>query len=517
MDTQRYPIGIQSFPKLIEGGYTYVDKTRFVGLLAQRPGYYFLSRPRRFGKSLLLSTLHAYFEGQRELFKGLDIDSMDVDWTSHPVLHFDLNAENYSEEQGLTRLLDVFLREYEVYYGRHADDITPAQRFRSLIRNAYEKTGIKVVILVDEYDKPLLGIEENPSLFSKTQNILKAFLGVLKSMDSYIHFAMLTGVARFNKVSIFSDLNNLDDISLSNRFADICGWTQSELEETFHDGIESLASEIGMSYVETVDKLKTFYDGYLFAPKGNRLYNPFSVLNALNQRSLKYFWFQTGTPTFLVRRVQKSGIVLPSLNHCRAYETQLLSVGITDTNPIPLLFQTGYLTIKETDGEIYTLEFPNKEVEIGFARHLQPLFVPQMNNLDGPFSVVEFQRELIEGQPERFMSRLSTMVKDIPYEQHDEKLYQNIVYLLFTLIGADVRVEEHTNLGRPDIVVRTKEFVYIFEFKFNKSASEAMSQIHDRDYAGRHNISGRKVFLIGANFSDSPEIRGLSDYLIETL
>lgn len=514
MQTLKYPIGIQTFSTIIEEGYAYVDKTAFVARLVSTGKYYFLSRPRRFGKSLLLSTLEAYFEGRRDLFKGLAIEEMNMDWTPTPVLHFDFNAQDYLNPDGLRNLLNVMLKEYELIYGCSSETDDPPLRFRNLISHIHAATGRKVAILVDEYDKALLGIEEHPELFERNQRMLKGFFGNLKTMDRHIRFAMLTGVARFSKVSIFSDLNNLEDISLGEEYADICGWTDKELVDTFRMGLEELASREKVSYAEALEKMRHFYDGYLFARGGHRLYNPYSALLALKNKRLSYFWFETGTPTYLVRRIRRSGIVLPALNGSVAFESELLEVGLNDASPIPLLFQTGYLTIKSVEGDMYILEFPNKEVEIGFARHLQPLYVPQMD-LNGPFSIVEFGKELREGEPKKFMERIAAMVKSIPYEQHDERLYQNLVYLLFTLLGADSRLEEHTNVGRPDIVVRTDRYVYVFEFKYNGSATAAMEQIHERDYAGRHAVDGREIFLIAANFTDRPPRRGLADYLIE--
>ncbi|MDE5790676.1 MAG: ATP-binding protein [Muribaculaceae bacterium] len=511
----KYPIGIQTFSKIIEGGYTYVDKTRFIPLLEDAGQFIFLSRPRRFGKSLLLSTLHSYFAGEKDYFKGLAIESMNVEWKKRPVLHFDFNPENYLNEDALEGLLHFYLKDYERKYGLEAEDASSSRRFSNLISKIREKTGEQVVILIDEYDKPLLGLEDNKELFAKNQGILKGFFGVLKSLDRFIHFAMLTGVARFNKVSIFSDLNNLNDISLDDDFADICGWTQEELERNFHSGIDRMAKKYNVGYDDILEKMKLTYDGYLFAEGGDRLYNPFSVLNALSKKRLSYFWFHTGTPTFLAKRVKNMGIPLDSLNNYRCREDMLLSVGIDNPNPIPLLFQTGYLTIKEVRGDVYELQFPNKEVENGFAQYLQPLYLPQLNEYNGDFSVFDFQNELNDGEPEKFMERMKAMVKAVPYEQHNEAFYQNLVYLLFTLIGIDSRMEEHTSQGRPDIVVRTEKYIYIFEFKYNGTAEEAMAQIHDRDYPGRYAVDKRKVYLIGANFSTKE--RGLDEYIIEVV
>lgn len=512
MTQQRYPIGIQTFSKIIENGYTYIDKTRFIPLLLEGGQYIFLSRPRRFGKSLMLSTLHSYFNGERELFKGLDIDSMDVDWEVNPVIHIDLNAENYTLEDGLVNILDRILREYELKYGIEELENTLSGRFSHLIKFIHNVTDKQVVILVDEYDKPLLEIEGNPDLFEKNQAILKSFFGVLKSLDRFIKFAMLTGVARFNKVSVFSDLNNLRDISLSDKFADICGWTQVELIKTFSPSIQRLADHCNISFEQAKERLKIFYDGYKFAPQGSLLYNPFSVLNALADEKFGYYWFQTGTPAFLARRVRKSGILLESLNYSLCSDVQILSVGINDPNPIPLLFQTGYLTIKNSNEHGYELHFPNKEVETGFVRQLQPLYLPLMSELNGAYSIWDFQREISDGQADNFMNRLCAMVKAVPYEQHNEKFYQNLVYILFTLLGADARVEEHTNIGRSDLVVRTDKFIYIFEFKYNGSAEDAIMQIREKDYAGRFATDSRELILIGANFSTSA--RGLDSWII---
>ena len=374
MNELRYPIGMQTFSKIIEEGYTYVDKTAYIKPLLSQGQFIFLSRPRRFGKSLLLSTLKAYFEGRRDLFKGLAADSMDLDWTPSPVLRFDLNAENFSLENGLVSLLNRLLGEYEKQYGITAEADTLAGRFSQLIRKVAESTGRKVVILIDEYDKPLLEIEQNKELFEKNQRILKGFFGNLKSMDEYIRFAFITGVARFSKVSIFSDLNNLKDISIADAYADICGWSEQELISNFRPGIEALSQEREEDFATTLSAMRSYYDGYLFTPKGSRLYNPFSVLNALDMKSIDPYWFDTGTPTFLARRIKKLGTFPPDINGKICSRDELVSVGLNDRNPIPLMFQTGYLTIWRyiKDAGLYELRFPNREVEIGFYQQLLP-------------------------------------------------------------------------------------------------------------------------------------------------
>ncbi|MDE6194419.1 MAG: AAA family ATPase, partial [Muribaculaceae bacterium] len=378
MSQLRYPVGMQTFSQIIEEGYVYVDKTAYIKQLLNQGKFIFLSRPRRFGKSLLLSTLEAYFEGRREFFKGLAADSQDLDWTPRPVLHFDFNAENYSLDDGLERRLDTLLIGLENKYGQDSRFTTPSQRFSHLIEGAYRQSGREVVILIDEYDKPLLDIEHNKDLYEKNQRILKSFFGNLKSMDRYIRFAFITGVARFSRVSIFSDLNNLDDISMDKAYADICGWSEEELLRYFRPGIEDLAEERDEDFGETLTALRDYYDGYLFSLKGSRLYNPYSVLKALKKLEIDPYWFDSGTPTFLARRIRNRGMYPPDLNEQTCTRDELIAVGLHDRNPIPLMFQTGYLTIAgyDRDTGLYELRFPNREVEKGFYQQLLPMYVP---------------------------------------------------------------------------------------------------------------------------------------------
>ncbi|MDE6339509.1 MAG: ATP-binding protein [Muribaculaceae bacterium] len=509
--TLRYPIGIQTFSNIIEGGYAYVDKTAFITDLLRHGKYLFLSRPRRFGKSLMVSTLEAFFEGRRDLFKGLAIDSADLDWTPSPVLHFDFNSENFTLENGLEYLMDSLLGSFERTYGCAAEVTTPSQRFRHLIQVAYEQTGMPVVILIDEYDKPLLAVEQNKKLLEKNQAILKSFFGNLKSMDRYIRFAFITGVARFSKVSIFSDLNNLDDISMEDTFADICGWTEEELLETFQTGITELAEKRKDTFDTTVKLLRNYYDGYKFAETGSHLYNPFSVLRALKAKDVSPYWFATGSPNFLVKRVRKRGVFPADLNGQMCDKDELIAVGLDDRNPVPLMFQTGYLTIDSYDEEmgVYTLRFPNREVEIGFYKDLLPMYAPATDESDGPFSFTQFKQDIFSGRPEDFMKRLAALLKDLPGEDHSESVYRAVTYLLTVLCTPRTLAEHHGYKGRSDIEVVTSRFVYIFEFKYNKSVSEAMKQIHSRDYAGRYVMETRPVFLIAANFNENKGKRGL--------
>ena len=518
MDDIRYPIGMQTFSDIIDEGYAYVDKTGYIKLLLRQGKFIFLSRPRRFGKSLLLSTLKSYFEGRRELFKGLAADSMDLDWTPSPVFRFDFNAEDFSLENGLESLLKGYLMDYEDIYGRRDEDDTLSRRFKNLIRTACQKTRRKVVILIDEYDKPLLEIEDNKEMFEKNQRTLKSFFGNLKSMDEYIRFVFITGVARFSKVSIFSDLNNLDDISMADEYADICGWSEQELIENFRPGIQTLAEKRGEDFHDTLRALREYYDGYLFSEEGSRLYNPFSILKALKNKRIDPFWFDSGTPTFLAKRVKDRGMFPPDINGQMCTREQLIAVGLNDRNPIPLMFQTGYLTIAtyHKDMHLYELRFPNREVEIGFYQDLLPVYVPSVGDSFSPFSFALFKQDLAEGKIESFMERLKTMLKDLPGEDHNESTYRAVTYLLTVLCGVPAIAEHHGYIGRSDLEVLTGRYIYVFEFKYNRSVEEAMCQIQDRDYAGRYAMDSRTVYLIGANFIENKEHRALQ-YKIEVL
>ncbi len=507
----RYPIGIQTFSKIIEEGYAYVDKTAYIKPLVSQGQYIFLSRPRRFGKSLLMSTLESYFKGERELFKGLAADSMDLDWTPYPVLRFDFNAEDYSNEEGLNWILNLHLRRYERRYGIKDIVDSPAGRFAELIERVTEMTGRQVVILIDEYDKPLVDIQEYPDLLEKNRRILKSFYSNMKSLDTYIRFVFITGVARFTKVSIFSDLNNLQDISMQNEFADICGWTEKELTDTFRPGIEALAEEREEDYDKTLVTLRNYYDGYMFAAKGSRLYNPYSVLSALASKWIEAYWFETGTPYFLARWTKENDIDPESINGIAASMEELTSVGFDNLDPVPLMFQTGYLTISRYDREtdLYDLRFPNREVEIGFYKCLLRWYAPPTVRRGSQFEFNRFKKDLAKGAIHDFMGRLATLLKDLPGEDHNESTYRAVTYLLTVLCGNHVTAEHHGYKGRSDLEVKVRRYIYLFEFKYNKSVKEAMDQIASRDYAGRFAFESRTVYLIGANFNEKKTDRGL--------
>lgn len=372
----KYPIGIQNFEDLRRNGYKYVDKTNFVYKLADEGKYYFLSRPRRFGKSLFLSTLEAYFQGKKELFEGLAIYDLETEWKKYPIFHIDLNTANFREKDSLYNVLNDYLTGWEDKYGTRDSEVTLPLRFKGVIARAAEKEGRGVVILIDEYDKPILQTLQTPELQAEHRAQLKAFYSVLKTQDRYIKFAFLTGVTKFGKVSVFSDLNNLTDISMDHRYVNICGTTEEELKSYFKEGISELASANGDSESETIDKLRLRYGGYHFEKNSEGIYNPFSVLNTLAKHRYKDYWFETGTPTFLIELLKEHGYRLPDLSKEQVSANVMSSMDSSFPNPIPVIYQSGYLTIKGYDERFkkYQLGFPNKEVEEGFLNLLLPLY-----------------------------------------------------------------------------------------------------------------------------------------------
>ena len=500
----KYPIGIQNFEKIREGGYLYIDKTDMIYDLVKNGVYYFLSRPRRFGKSLLISTLETYFSGKREMFEGLKIAELEKEWTVHPILHLDLNTKRYEDKASLLAILNMHLEMWEAEYGDEKKDRSPEERFMYVIRRAYEKTGKQVVILVDEYDKPMLQAIDNDELQNEYRNTLKAFYGALKSMDRYIRFALLTGVTKFGKVSVFSDLNNLRDISMLKDYERICGITEEELHSEFKEGIKELGAANDMSEEETKAELKELYDGYHFNNRCVDIYNPFSILNTFASNEFGDYWFETGTPTFLVELMKGCGYSLKKLMREYATADSLNGLETFRKNPVPILYQSGYLTIKDYDKEFrtYILGFPNREVENGFIRFLLPSYTG-MDNSEATFEIVNFVRDVRNGDTESFMKRLTTFFADTPYElvRDLELHFQNVMFILFKLLGFYTQAEYHTSEGRIDMVVKTQDYIYVMEFKLDGTAEEAMRQIESKDYALPFECDGRKLVKIGVNFS----------------
>ena len=510
-----YPVGIQNFEKLRKEGYFYVDKTALMYRLVTTGSYYFLSRPRRFGKSLLISTLEAYFQGKRELFDGLAVASLEREWKRYPVIHLDLNAKKFDRPEDLIRLIDRQLLVLEEEYGKVKTDETIDDRFVSLIRNMNGRTGERVVILVDEYDKPLLQAIGNDALQNEYRAILKAFYGVLKSMDGYIRFALLTGVTKFGKVSVFSDLNNLMDISMREEYADICGVSEAELLRDFDEDIRDLALNNGQTYEQACAQLKEDYDGYHFCPDSPGIYNPFSLLNTFAKGRYGSYWFETGTPTYLVELLRKSDYDLEQMSR-EETDSETLDSIFTGDNPIPVIYQSGYLTIKKYDRRfgLYTLGFPNREVEEGFLRFLMPYYAKSDRTKSG-FEIKRFVDDVEKGDIDGFMERLQGFLADCPYEMaRDVELhYQNVLFIVFRLAGLYTQVEYHTSRGRIDMVVQTSDYVYVMEFKLDGSAEQALQQIGEKQYVLPFAADSRKVFRIGVNFSS--ETRNIDRWIVE--
>ena len=500
----KYPIGIQSFDSIRTGGYVYVDKTAQIFRLADQGKYYFLSRPRRFGKSLLISTLEAYFLGQKELFDGLALERLETEWKQYPVLHLDLNVDKYDTPNNLNQVLNEALSQLESIYGCNPNEATLPLRFKGVIRRACEQTGEPVVVLVDEYDKPLLSTIDNKPLHDAYLNTLKGFFSVLKSQDQYIRFAFLTGVSRFSHVSIFSDLNNLKDISMDTRYADICGISEEELHAYFEESIRELASGNGMTYERTCEKLREQYDGYHFRKDSMGIYNPYSLLNTFDSLEFNDYWFRTGTPTFLVKLLQKNDYQLQELKGLYVDDSVLQSIDEDYTDPVPVLFQSGYLTITGYDPELgYRLDFPNREVERGFFNFLVPYYTSlQKSSVKGFLNILT--AAVRQGKPDDLLRTIQTMLAGKPYMLaggDKEVHFQNTLYLIFTMLGYNVQVEQTTSQGRMDVTIQTRDYVYILELKLDKSAEEALQQIKDNGYVRPFQTDPRKVFLIGVNFS----------------
>lgn len=532
--TRKLPIGVQSFEDLRKKDFIYIDKTDHIFHLIDSSKVYFLSRPRRFGKSLFLSTLKAYFLGQKDLFKGLALEKLEEAqadkreiWQKYPVLHLDFNAATYQSLRDLEIIINDHLCKWEQVYGIEQSEEDFSRRFAGIIRRAYEKTGKQAAVLVDEYDKPLLEtMHENPELNETYRKILKGFYGVLKSSDQYLCFAFLTGVTKFSKVSIFSDLNNLRDISMLPDYAAICGITQEELERIFASEIAILGQAQGLSVTQTLAQLKQQYDGYHFSEDSVNVYNPFSILNVFAGKVFRNFWFVTGTPTFLVEYLKKAYYYIPDLEN----NVQIDEYGMNDYRadpilPIPILFQAGYLTIKgyNTHSKLYRLGFPNDEVRYGFLHNLLPAYTSIRADKTG-LSVWQFYEQIESGNVDGFMEKLKGIISGIPYDTVTEKdialreqNYQTAVYLIFALMNQFVHTEVHCATGRADCVVEMQDKVYVFEFKLtsNSSAEDALKQIQEKSYADKYAGSGKKIVLIGVGFNE--QARTLKEWKVELL
>ncbi len=517
MSNKIYPIGIQNFESLRQDGYLYIDKTALIYKMVKTGRYYFLSRPRRFGKSLLISTLEAYFQGKRELFEGLAMEKLEKDWIKYPILHLDLNTQKYDTPESLEDKLNRTLVEWEKQYGAEPAENSLAMRFEGIIQRAYTQTGQRVVILVDEYDKPMLQAIGNEALQKSFRETLKAFYGALKSKDGCIKIGVLTGVTKFGKVSVFSDLNNLDDISMWNEYIELCGISEREIHENLEAELYEFADARGITYDKLCAELKECYDGYHFTHNSIGMYNPFSLLNAFKRKEFGSYWFETGTPTYLVKLLKKHHYNLERMAHEETDAQVLNSIDSESTNPIPVIYQSGYLTIKGYDEEfgIYSLGFPNREVEEGFMKFLLP-FYAHVNQVESPFEIQKFVREVRSGDYDSFFHRLQSFFADTTYEliRDQEVHYQNVLFILSKLMGFYVKAEYNTSHGRIDMVLQTDKFIYIMEFKLEGTAEEALKQINEKQYALPFEADGRKIFKIGVNFS--AKTRNIEKWIVES-
>lgn len=502
----KYPIGIQSFSKIRHDNYMYVDKTSLIYRLVKEGSYYFIARPRRFGKSLLLSTLQAYFEGKKELFEGLAIADMEKDWIPGPVLLLSLARYNRSEKNSLETILDLQFEQWEKIYGIESVSPNYSVRFANIIRGAYEKTGKRVAILIDEYDAPMVAHLGDNNSHSIVRNLLKSIYVNLKDMDRYIRFGLLTGVSRFSRTSVFSGLNKLNDITLDDKYAEICGVTQPELEKYFRYGITELATCSGVDYQEALAELKANYDGYHFSERSADIYNPFSLLNALSKSKIEMYWFRTGTPTFLIDIIHNADKFLPEYFMTEVDEKILADIDVYQKSPIALLFQTGYLTIKGYDREerLYRLGIPNNEVKEGLSQGLLFAYMNSSNIDDTMNSLAQIRRAFKDGDPDKGLDLIKIFLSAIPYELahgRDEIYFENNLYLLFTLIGIRTHAEYHTSRGRIDLLLEMPGYIYVMELKLDGTPQEALRQIEAKGYADQFRNSKKNVVKIGINFS----------------
>ena len=516
------PNGVQSFEKLRETNCLYVDKTEYVYDLVHKVAQFFLSRPRRFGKSLLLSTLRAYWEGKKELFSGLAIEKLEADnadaWQPHPVFYFDFNGRNYRKENALEELLSSRLESWENTYGLDSNDKSLEERFEKLLITACENTGKRCIVLVDEYDKPLLDLIDMPELLERNKAVFKGFFSNLKSCDEYVRFVFITGVTKFHKVSIFSDLNHLRDISLNKQFSSVCGITESEMREYFSDEIAALAKEQDITNEECLEKLKMQYDGYRFHQNGEYVYNPYSLINAFDNKEFGAYWFETGTPTFLVKKLHENHFDVRRFSNQTIYanERQLKDYTGDMLDLVPLLYQSGYLTIAAFNStrNRYTLAFPNEEVKYAFLESLMPAYVPIATS-DNGLDIFTLDDYIENGDLEGVKNVLTALFANIPYTSDDavyEHYFQSVIYLVFTLLGKLTLCEMHTFKGRIDCRVLTSDYIYLFEFKRDETAEKALQQIDDKDYTMPFVADHRKLYKIGVSF-DSKE-RKLSDWKV---
>ena len=511
-----YPIGIQTFSEIRNKAFLYIDKTEYIHRLVHADSkYIFLSRPRRFGKSLLTSTLEAYFQGRKDLFKGLAMDLLETEWTEYPVLRFDMSLGKHMEKEQLERYLSSQLELMEHKYGILTESPDANIRLTNLIRRAYEQTGRQVVVLIDEYDAPLLDVVHEEKNLPVLRNIMRNFYSPLKACDPYLRFVFLTGITKFSQLSIFSELNNIKNISMLPEYAAICGITEEEMATQMDKDLDILAERLNVNREEVVKKLKAHYDGYHFTWPSPDIYNPFSLLNAFADGRLDSYWFGSGTPTYLIEMLRKYGVLPSKIGGNEAMAEEFDAPTERMASITPLLYQSGYVTIKDADTDfgIYRLDIPNKEVRIGLMRSLLPYYVTP-DTLMATTTIVNLARALVKGDMEGMLQLLQTFLSTVPYCDHTdyEGHYQQMLYIIFSLLGMYVDVEVRTPRGRVDMVMRTATTLYIVELKLNQSAEAAMQQIDLKNYPERFALCSLPVVKVGINFDI--ERHTLKDWMI---
>ena len=513
----RFPIGIQTFSELRTENYLYIDKTEYVYRMTHTDGkYYFLSRPRRFGKSLLVSTFHSYFSGRKELFEGLAIDKQETEWTEYPILHFDMSRAKHVNKETLEAMLGFQLSEYEKIYGRAESATTLNDKLTNLIKSAYSSTRRQVVVLIDEYDAPLLDVMHEDTELPVLRNVMRNFYSPLKACDPYLRFVFLTGITKFSQLSIFSELNNIKNISMDEPYAAICGITEEEIRMQMKEQVKVFADKMGTTFDGMIEKLKEHYDGYHFTWPSPDIYNPFSLMNAFADGKLKDYWFGSGTPTYLIEMLRKFHVAPWQIGGRKANAISFDAPTERMTDVTPLLYQSGYVTIKDCSPMtgLYTLDIPNKEVRVGLMQSLLPCYLHNRTT-EGLTTVGLLYEAVYYGHMDDALRLLQTFLSSLPkcdntdYEGH----YQSLLYTIFSLFGMYVDVEVRTSQGRIDIVMRTHDTLYIMELKLNKSADAAMRQIDLKDYPSRFALCGLPIVKVGINFSS--EERTITDWQIE--
>lgn len=511
-EIRKYPVGMQTFSDVREGEYRYVDKTKYiVDFLREGAKYVFLSRPRRFGKSLFVSTLQAYYEGRCELFDGLALGTYEKEWTKHPVLHFDMSTAKHVNGEGLLSELNLKLSEYERIYGRDDNAVEPNQRLECLVKRAYAQTGERVVVLIDEYDAPLLDVVHDEEQVGMLRLIMQNFYSPLKSLDAHLQFVFITGITKFSQLSIFSEIKNLDNISMLNRYSAICGISLDELQTTLRPDVELLAEALHLTYDETVARLKAFYDGYHFSEQAEDVFNPFSLMKALRSQKIDAYWFSTGTPSYLIKTLQRY--------HVGVMEIEKKRVAVEDfdvspeqmTSAIPLLYQSGYLTIKHYSPllQSYQLDYPNAEVRLGMVRSLAPNYLSPVQQANNSF-VFDFIEQLYAGNMEEALRRMQVYLASISNRlaNKTEKDFQTVFYLIFNLMGAYIRVEEDSAVGRADVVLYMDDAIYVMELKYDHTADEALRQIDEKGYLIPYTYDGRRLIKVGINYDSAKRTIG---------